>query len=595
MTFNFNGYAYVLIAIGFITLALGVYTFRKGGITLKWFAATMLSGSLWSIANGFELASTDFNQIMFFISIEYFGIATIPNFWFLFCMYFSNRGDLFNKIWKKALLWTVPVITILLVLTNRYHHLHYAESRIYYDTGLPLLDIVRGPWYKFFTLYFYTLMGIGLYNLIRMIRHADPLYKRQNYSIIIAALIPWIANSFYLMGFALLDHIDVTPYAFSATSLIIFFSIVRFRLFEIVPFAREKMLDLMEEGFLVVDEKLNIIDHNKGVYKFLDISKTERLIGKPISEVIEGSNELIALLNQQENGIVEVDKLINGQALYYEAEVLIHESNKSDTKLAIIKFQDLSEIQKQAHLSKQRSEELDKLNQLKNRVFSIIAHDLRAPLVSLTEIMKMIAENEIDEEEFKIIFPSLNKDINYTNNLLENLLFWSKSQMKGFGPKKEFFNLRNLILREITQQYQVAKTKSITISHDIHPKHAVYADMVMLQTVIRNIVSNAIKFCLPNGSIHLSSTLKNENFLVLSIADSGIGIAKENLEKIFAEVDFTTRGTNNEKGTGLGMVICKEFLQKMGGEISVESELGKGTTFFLQIPLHEINTQSLLN
>lgn len=584
MDFTFNTYSIFLIVCGCLTIILGLYIFRQGGSTVKWFALMMLANSIWSIAYGLELASSTLVQIKLLLNIEYIGISTVPLLWFIFCLYFCGKEYWYKKPLNLFSILIIPIITILMVWTNSYHHLYYSSISISKDGPFPLANLVRGPWYFIFTAYFYFLLSCGTLLIIKKFKTIDRIYKKQNYSIVIAAFVPWITNIAYLVGVRPFGHIDVTPFAFIIATFLIFMGIFRFKLFDIIPIAREKVLELMQDGFFVLDQQNRIIDYNKSTNKFININASEDLIGKNIEDIFPNQNELLAHINNLTPGKVDLNININDDYFYLIADVLFLNENKINRHFSIIKLQDLTNLKKDAILAQEQARELEKLNQLKDRIFSIISHDLRGPLVNLSEVLKMIANDLITSEEFKSIAPTLSKDIIYTTDLLENILHWSRSQLKGFGIKKEFFNLRNLIINEINYHLPAASLKDIKIIHDVFPGEMVYADMLMVQIVMRNILNNAIKFCNKNSEILITAAYNNNQTMLICIADNGVGIPEDILDKLFKDENVTTRGTANEKGTGLGLMVCKDFMKRNDGDITVTSKIGEGTKFYLTLP-----------
>lgn len=548
----------------------------------------MLSNAIWSVAYGLELASSRLDQIKFFINIEYVGIATLPLNWFLFCLNFCGKQCWYKKSFNLTLILIVPIATILMVWTNSYHHLHYKNIEIATDGPFPMAAITPGIWYRLFTIYFYLLLGCGCYLILMKFRTSDPIYRKQNYSIIIAAFIPWLANMSYLLGFRPLAHLDMTPFAFLITSLFILIGIYRFKLFDIIPIAREKVLELMQDGFFVLDQQNRIIDYNNAIKKYIPISKTQKIIGTALEDIFPNQPHLFERIKNHESGKFELDIRLENKELYLEADLLFLVDNKINNDFTIIKLQDLTNFKKEAMRTKEQANELEKLNQLKDRIFSIIAHDLRGPLVNLSEVLKMIANDQITREEFKSISPTLSKDIIYTTDLLENILHWSRSQLKGFGIKKEFFNLRNLIINEINYHLPAATTKKIKIIHDVFPGEMVYADVLMIQIVMRNILNNAIKFCHENCEILITAVYQRNGMMLVCIQDNGIGIPENILEKLFKDENITTRGTFNEKGTGIGLMVCRDFMLRNDGNITVSSKEGEGAKFCISLPTSKI-------
>jgi len=304
-----------------------------------------------------------------------------------------------------------------------------------------------------------------------------------------------------------------------------------------------------------------------------------------LEDIFPNQPILLKHINTHEAGKIDLEITVNRQKLYVEADILFLNENKLNNDFSIIKLQDLTAYRREAVRSKEQASELQKLNQLKDRIFSIIAHDLRGPLVNLSEVLKMISNGQISNHEFKEISPTLSKDIIYTTDLLENILHWSRSQLKGFGIKKEFFNLRNLIINEINYHLPAADLKKIKIIHDVFPGEMVYADVLMLQIVMRNMINNAIKFCNANCEIHITAVYQREQkTMLICIKDNGIGIPSHILDKLFKDENITTRGTFNEKGTGLGLLVCKDFMKRNDGDITVTSTEGVGSKFCITLP-----------
>ncbi|SOD15031.1 histidine kinase N-terminal 7TM domain-containing protein [Pedobacter xixiisoli] len=586
MDFTLNGYALVLLFFGMLTAIMAIYIYRRGTAVVRWFGLMMGSNAIWSIAYGLELSSKTLDQALIFINIEYIGIATLPLNWFLFCLSFCNKDCWYKKPLNLTLILIAPITTLVMVWTNPLHHLHYKDVQMFYEGAFPMAKIYPGTWYHIFTGYFYLLLACGCYLILNKFRTSDRIYKKQNYSIIIGAIIPWIANMSYLLGIRPLGFIDVTPFAFIFTTFLVFLGIYRFRLFDIIPIAREKAMELMSDGFLVLDDRHRIIDYNSALLQFISIPEKEKVVGLSIETIFPKHPELIKKIEAGTNCKMELQTTVKEETVYFEAEILVLHENRINDAFTIIKLQDLTSAKKDALIAKEQALELEKVNQLKDRIFSIIAHDLRGPLVNLSEVLKMVSYNQISDEEFKALSPILSKDIVYTTDLLENILHWSRSQLQGFGVKKEFFNVRNIIMNEINYHLPSASLKKVKILHDVFPNEIAYADLLMFQIVIRNLLNNAIKFCNEGCEILITAAYQKDGMIKVCIKDSGIGISKATIEKLFKEENISSRGTKNEKGTGLGLMICKDFMSRNGGDISVSSELGIGTTFCVTVPTH---------
>ena len=238
-----------------------------------------------------------------------------------------------------------------------------------------------------------------------------------------------------------------------------------------------------------------------------------------------------------------------------------------------------------------KNEELEKTNAVKDKFFSIIAHDLKSPFNSIVGYCDLLVESVKDEEydgigKFaEIISQSSHRAI----NLLMNLMEWAQSQTGRMEFNPEHFEIKSLINETELLFEDIAVQKNIIISKVLPTITSVYADKAMIGTILRNLIANAIKFTESGGKIMISAEEKL-NGLTVWVADTGVGIPKNSIETLFSiDESYSTQGTNNEKGTGLGLILCKEFIEKHGGRIWIESNRDsssekKGTTFHFTIP-----------
>lgn len=232
---------------------------------------------------------------------------------------------------------------------------------------------------------------------------------------------------------------------------------------------------------------------------------------------------------------------------------------------------------------KQIAAELIVANKTKDKLISVVSHDLRGPFATLNELLRYMQSGEISEKEFREMLPELFRQTIMTNDLLENLLRWSYNNLKGAVINTEIFNIKPLADNVIQLYLNQARDKSLNILNSINSEHKVVADKGMIAVVLRNLISNAIKFSKKEGKIVLSSFQEN-NFITVIIQDNGIGISESKIPLIFSEENYTTSGTAGEKGTGLGLMLCREFVEKNGGIIGVDSKPDIGTRFMFTLP-----------
>ena len=432
-----------------------------------------------------------------------------------------------------------------------------------------------GPWYLVHTFYFYIMLAWGLYLLFVTFRNADRIFKKQIKLIFVSALIPWFVNLLYLLGYKPYQEIDMTPFAFILTSLIIGIGLLRFGLFDIVPIARSKVIEAMKEGVMVINSIGKVVDANPKM-KLLLSSYTSQLIGAGIKELHVFNGKFDNILEKGYDGKIELKLNIGNEEKYFAVTITpLYEKNTVYSGYILL-FRDVTD-------RKEAEEKLKSLNQLKDKLFSIISHDLRSPLNTLMGIVTMSSEGQITEAELKSFMPEISKNLGYTSGLVDNLLYWSKSQLSGETIHPTDFDIHDTAEHVVELFQKIASEKELRIINSIHQFTVIHADENMIQAVFRNLVSNAIKFSKHGGEICITASAE-PGFTSVCIRDTGVGIKEEDLSKLFAVETFTTRGTDDEKGTGLGLLLCKDFIEKNNGTIWVESVFGQGSKFCFKLP-----------
>lgn len=254
------------------------------------------------------------------------------------------------------------------------------------------------------------------------------------------------------------------------------------------------------------------------------------------------------------------------------------------THLTIRKLQ--QKVQAQNVRLEKQNEQLKELNASKDKFFSIVAHDLRNPLQVLLGYSELILINidNYNKKEFRKFVEIIQKSTKNIHTLLENLLMWSRIQKGMMEHNPQQSNIRDILEENVNFLSPNAEQKQITLTNSIEGQGTVYADKNMINVVVRNLISNALKFTDAGGTVRVSA-VENEKFVKVSVFDTGIGISKGNLKELFRiDVTHNNIGTAGEKGSGLGLILCKELVEKNNGIIGVESEVGKGSTFTFTIP-----------
>jgi signal transduction histidine kinase len=230
-------------------------------------------------------------------------------------------------------------------------------------------------------------------------------------------------------------------------------------------------------------------------------------------------------------------------------------------------------------IAKQK-EQLEVSNDVKNRIFSIIAHDLRGPIGSLQGFFMIIEEFYVDiPEDLKQILSQLRTENAQVSTILDNLLNWAKTQMAELKPKLQEVNINLLVEENIRLLQRSAEAKNIQIIDEVPESLVAQSDLEMTKIVLRNLIQNAIKFTKQNGKIHIQGHLRDDTTVEITVKDSGVGMSEEKISTLFSlKNNKSTYGTNNEKGTGLGLILCNDLVKICNGQLEVASEINKGTT-----------------
>lgn len=562
--------------VGVLTTIFAFVVLNKLSKSVRWFAYMMMSIAWWALTYGLELSSGTFEFQTFWLKMEFFGIVSLPVFWTLFVLSFLDKQEWLNPLNVLAIV-SIPFCTLALVWTNDYHSFYYLDvSQNTLQTPSMLL-LVPGPWYIVFITYFYLLLLGGSCLLLFNYSKLGELYRSQITIVLAATTLPWLVNIIRLLTMQentlAIDH---TPMAFTFTALISGYGLWQYRLLDLVPIARDKVMQSMQDAVLILSRDYRVVDSNLEAQRLFCFTESE-LMGQPANALLNGyrfegksgTDETISIWKPNKEDIYE----LRFKNIHWKGEL----------KGKLLLFRDVTEQQQTQQMLKKQTGELESLNQLKTKLFSVISHDLRGSLGSVTQIARMGTSGKLSDEQLKDLMPDFSDQLERTSELMENLLNWSKSQLHGESFKTEDFDVTELIANKQRLFQNKLSAKNIRMNIKTHKSAYAFADEAMVDIVVRNLISNAIKFCDQGGQITLDHYYHAEE-LVVSVEDNGRGISQEEKDKIFRNEHFTKPGTAHEKGTGLGLMLCKEYVEKNGGKLWFESYLGRGSTFYFSVP-----------
>ncbi len=560
-------------------------TWRKEyGMQGRIFSLAMTTVIIWSVAYGLELSSTRYENMVFWLKIEYLAIPFVTPLMLLIIFQLIDRDNpLPNRLVR--LLFVIPTITMILAITNDYHHLYYKEVFLQLTGPMPTLKLSFGIWYYVHVFYSYSLVIAGLVVLFRRIFYIKSYFRYQRIAMVIAVLIPIISFTVYFLGLMPVENLDPTPFAFSLSGMAFLISILKFRFLNLVPIARDHIFNSMVDGIVVIDNTDKVIDCNPSGLEIFQWNQMP--VSSSVVDLWSDNPLLISLLQSKSNTTIEVEISLKSEIRSYlvtTSEIRMH--NKGKVGLLLVFHDNTIRNQLQSKIaSNERS--LARINAEKDKLFAVISHDLRGPISSYIGLTDMFLDDSFDltREEMINMAQSMNKSARSLQGLVENLLEWSRMQKEEVVIQKESLPLRDTILKALETIEDIYKSKEIEIEVEVSEATKVVADEHLLLSVLRNLTTNAIKFTERKGKILFTANHFANNFVQINVIDNGIGIRKDMIEKLFLIEKMVGRpGTEGEASSGLGLLLCKDFVEKQGGNIWVESEEKKGSTFSFTLP-----------
>lgn len=363
---------------------------------------------------------------------------------------------------------------------------------------------------------------------------------------------------------------------------------------EAMNFARqtgnlENMRDAAEQKYLAASKLRNhaeALENLQFFIKFRDSIQNAKNIRSALAKEFAFKEQKTKLENEKkQNQLIEDENRQRRLAVAFGGttfavgliSLLIYRSNRLKRKANLLLTQQKKQIE-------ESNAELERLNAIKNRLLSVVSHDVRSPLNSLKSMLHLFENNALTQTELQWVVNNVGNQVGQITYFLDNLLRWTKNQLEHVEPKPVKLQLHSVVDETIELLSVSARIKTIDLSSSVPKDIAVFADEEMMKIVLRNLVSNAIKFCDKNDRISIEACLQAKD-IVVTVEDTGKGISEEQLPKLFNLSHLSTKGTQEEVGTGIGLSLCKEFVEKNGGKISVSSKEGKGSKFEFTLPV----------
>ena len=607
MTWHYTPYIIPLLIAALVSGILAVLFWRRrtmrGAIPFVLFA---IGASLWCLTYALELAGADIPSKLFAIKLQYIGIATIPLCWLIFVLQYTRRWQAVRPY--LPLLLIIPIATIIAAWLEPNIHLLYQSITLDETAEFPSLLVSYGPVFFIHLLQSYLSLLVGTILLLQIASRAPRPYRQQVRGLVLSAVFPWLGNGIYLSGLFPLPNLDLTPFTFVITAILLAWNLTRLRLLDLTPIARYTILENMIDGMFVFNRRQQLIDINR-------VAAME-ILGAPTTEVI-GQTAVQLFTNRFPTLITSLDReqasdelmltTTVGKEAVYEFQVSPLHTHDGEINGRLLILRDITErkkaeaalaemVTKQQQLLTELSlakDAAEAANRAKSTFLANMSHELRTPLTAIIGYSELLQEQlDIDNyTNFPSRLQNIHDSANHLLTLISDILDLSKIEAGKTKLYHEEIDLEALLHNiEITVQPLLRKNQNQLHTHIVDPPLTIYTDPTRLRQILLNLLSNATKFT-QNGQItvtaHRKTNETNTEIIDIEVQDTGIGIMPTELDKIFAPfTQIKLNTTQKHEGTGLGLAITQRLCQLMGGIILVKSDPGVGSTFTVRLPAH---------
>lgn len=579
----FTIYSIFFIATSLVSFFVAFLALQRRSVTgakeLGWLMISAGSGAFWLI---FEAAASTMSEKIFWSKLEYLGGVATPVLYLIFVLKFTGR-EKFLSLRNILLLFIIPVITFLLVITNEKHNLIWSGfSPISEKTNL--MDYFHGTWFWIgYIAYTYLLLLVSSICLIHFIVHQTKPFRSQAWIIFTGGMFPWIVSVIYLTGSSPVPALDLTPFSITLSGALAGYAILYSRLLDLVPVAREMLVEILPDGIIVLDSQDRIQDINEAAISFLDI-RQQNIIGLDASS---SGAAVSTLLNAviRKNPFDQIEIVENDDTKSYS---ITKQSIKSQPGSRLVIMSDITNLKKTEEDLIKAKEHAEESDRLKSAFLANMSHEIRTPLNGILGFTELLNASDLTDKEQDDYLEIIRKGGDRLLKIINDIIDISKIES---GQMQVTISKTN-ISEQLQTIYSFFKPESdskriMLINKNGSPveETIVETDAQKLYAIHTNLIKNAIKFT-QSGFVEFGFERKNSH-LEFFVKDTGAGISNEQKKFIFERFrqgnDTLTR---NYEGTGLGLSISKAYVEMLGGKIWFESEYGKGTVFHFTIPYY---------
>ncbi len=575
-------YIVLLVIAAAVSAILAIFAWRyraaPGAMPI---VVLMVAVVIWSLTDALELLSTDIASKIFWARLEYIGITIVPAALLAFVLQYTGRERWLNRR-TLILLAVEPLVVELLVWTNDLHHMFWTKIRLVPGEFFTGWDISHGPAFWLHALYAYILLLLSTILLIQALLRSPQIYRGQVSTLLLGIFAPWISNIISLAGLSPFPHIDLTPLALALSGVALAWGLFRFRLLDIVPVARDAVLESMSDGMFVVDAQQRVVDVNPAGCQILG-HPAHTIIGQPATQLLAHRPDLIQRYMDVTTmrDLLLLDTVTGQRSFDLRISPLYDRTGQLTGRLIVLR--DITELN-------EAKEAAEAANRAKSAFLANMSHELRTPLNAIIGYSELL-----QEEARELHYTEMISDLERINTagahllaLISNILDLSKIEAGRMELVLETFVVADLVTILVETVRPLIAERGNTLDVQYTPGiGSMHADSTRVRQILLNLLGNAAKFT-EHGTITLyisRETAGESAWMIFQIVDTGIGMMPEQVESlfhVFTQGDPST--TRKYGGTGLGLTLSQRLCQLMGGSIQATSSIGEGSTFTVRLP-----------
>ena len=589
MKYFFDLYIFLLMVTSGVGLFLGYTALKRRGVQGAIpLAILMISVAVWSFFQIMALLTPEFETKIIYANLRFIGIQITPIAFYALAWEYKHRTKTLNLMgYLKIMIF--PAIVFHAIWNNSLHNRFYTE--VFLQDGILMMK--NGPllWINMIYLYFFIVAGIYLF--LKSYQGSKSKHRKQALIIVFAAFIPLVSN--LIFNFIPSMKLDLTPLSFLISGLLFFYAIFHFKLLDLIPIARELLVEEMEDIMIVLDNNHRVLDMNKKARELLIINDTGKgdYIGSSIFSIAEHWDELTQAINNKTVVYARISYKISPRTKYYD----LNKSELFDRKGArvgeIIDLRNITDLEEALLEAKKARAAAESANKTKGYFLANMSHEIRTPMNAIIGIAEILDKEELSKAEQKRYNQIITRSAETVLSIINDILDLSKVEAGKMELDKSTIDLAQIIM-DIIQIFNLSTTnKSITLSCNIDKQVPRYmqGDAIKIKQILMNLIGNSVKFTEAGKVDILLNYLGNKegmNAIEVIVEDTGLGIPEDKLDAIFdsfKQADSST--TRKYGGTGLGLSIVKSLVELMGGNIKVQSKLGEGSQFTVSLELDD--------